>query len=47
MQYGTELYTVKSKSKCDGKVTDYDEKTTDYDMFNTKHNKTDILMKSE
>ena len=31
----------------DIKTTDYDEKTTDYDMFNTKHNKTDILMKSE
>lgn len=36
MQYRTELYTVKSKSKCDGKVTGYNEKTTEDDIYNTE-----------
>ena len=36
MQYRTELYTVKSKSKCDGKVTGYNEKMTEDDIYNTE-----------
>ena len=53
MQYRTELYTVKSKSKCDGKVTGYNEKTTEDDIYNLSliHNteiwQSDIISESE
>ena len=47
MQYRTELYTVKSKSKCDGKVTGYNEKMTEDDIYNTEIWQSDIISESE
>ena len=47
MQYRTELYTVKSKSKFDGKVTGYNEKTTEDDIYNTEIWQSDIISESE
>ena len=47
MKYRTELYTVKSKSKCDGKVTGYNEKTTEDYKYNTEKWQSDIISESE
>ena len=47
MQYRTELYTVKSKSKCDEKVTGYNEKMTEDDIYNTEIWQSDIISESE
>ena len=43
----TELYTVKSKSKCDEKVTGYNEKMTEDDIYNTEIWQSDIISESE
>ena len=45
MQYRTELYTV--KSKCDEKVTGYNEKMTEDDIYNTEIWQSDIISESE
>ena len=47
MQYRTELYTVKSKSKCDGKVTGYNEKTTVVVIYISEKWQSDIISESE
>ena len=47
MQYRTELYTVKSKSKCDEKVTGDTEKMTEDDIYNTEIWQSDIISESE
>ena len=47
MQYRTELYTVKSKSKCDEKVTGKKKKMTEDDIYNTEIWQSDIISESE
>ena len=47
MQYRTELYTVKRKSKWDEKVTGYNEKRTEDDIYNTEIWQSDIISESE
>ena len=47
MHYRTELYAAKSKSKCDGKVTGYNEKMTEDDIYDTEIWQSDIMSESE